>query len=215
MSLRVLLVDDHAVVRAGYRRLIDAEPDMRLVAEAENAAQAVTAVREHRPDVVVMDLSLREGSGLDAIARLLERQPELRVLVFSMHQSVGHVTQALRNGALGYITKHADPLEMIAAIRTVAQGRKVFSADIAHALACDAVQHQNPLHCLTPREFDILRLFAAGTQANALGEQLHLSPKTVLNHLSNIRRKLDVTSEMELLLLAARHGLLPWPEQAI
>lgn len=214
MTLRVLLVDDHAVVRAGYRRLIDAEPDMRLVAEAENADQAVAAVREHQPDVVVMDLSLREGSGLDAIARLLERQPELRVLVFSMHQSVGHVTQALRNGALGYITKHADPLEMIAAIRTVAQGRKVFSADIAHVLACEAVQHQNPMHCLTPREFDILRLFAAGTQTQALGAQLHLSPKTVLNHLSNIRRKLDVASEMELLLLAAKHGLLNWPVQS-
>ena len=212
--IRVLLVDDHAVVRSGYRRLIDAEDDMRLVAEAENADQACAALREHQPDVVVMDLSLREGSGLDAIARLLERSSDLRVLVFSMHQSVGHVTQALRNGALGYITKHSDPLEMIAAIRTVAQGRKVFSNDIAHALACDAVQHQNPLHCLTPREFDILRLFATGTQASSVGEQLHLSPKTVLNHLSNIRRKLDVGSEMELLTLAARHGLVPWPALA-
>lgn len=214
MILRVMLVDDHAVVRSGYRRLIDAEPDMRLVAEAENADQACAALREHAIDVVVMDLSLREGSGLDAIRRLLERQPGLRVLVFSMHQSAGHVTQALRNGALGYITKQCDPLEMIAAIRTVAQGRKVFSADIAQVLACEAVQHQNPLHCLTPREFDILRLFSTGTPANTVGEQLHLSPKTVLNHLSNIRRKLDVGTEMELLLLAARHGLVQLPAPA-
>lgn len=211
MTLRVMLVDDHAVVRSGYRRLIDAEPDMRLVAEAENADHACAALREHTIDVVVMDLSLREGSGLDAIGRLLERQPQLRVLVFSMHQSAGHVTQALRKGALGYITKHSDPLEMIAAIRTVAQGRKVFSADIAQVLACEAVQHQNPLHCLSPREFDILRLFSAGTPAHSVGEQLHLSPKTVLNHLSNIRRKLDVGTEMELLLLAARHGLVQLP----
>jgi DNA-binding NarL/FixJ family response regulator len=214
MTLRVLLVDDHAVVRAGYRRLIDAEPDMRLVAEAENAGQACAALREHAIDVAVMDLSLREGSGLDAIRRLLDRQPQLRVLVFSMHQSAGHVTQALRNGALGYITKHSDPLEMIAAIRTVAQGRKVFSADIAHVLACEAVQHQNPLHCLTPREFDILRLFSSGASPSAVGDQLHLSPKTVFNHLSNIRRKLDVGTELELLLLAARHGLVQLPSPA-
>ena len=215
MTVRVMLVDDHAVVRSGYRRLIDAEPDMRLVAEAENATQACAALREHAIDVVVMDLSLREGSGLDAIARLLARQPQLRVLVFSMHQSAGHVTQALRNGALGYISKNADPQEMIDAIRTVAQGRKVFSADVAQVLAGVAVQHQNPLQQLTPREFDILRLFIGGQGVNALGEQLNLSPKTVHNHLSNIRNKLDVDSEMALLLLAARHGLVKLPDSAV
>jgi DNA-binding NarL/FixJ family response regulator len=214
MTVRVMLVDDHAVVRSGYRRLIDAEPDMRLVTEAENASQACAALREHTIDVVVMDLSLREGSGLDAIARLLARQPQLRVLVFSMHQSAGHVTQALRNGALGYISKNADPQEMIDAIRTVAQGRKVFSADVAQVLAGVAVQHQNPLQQLTPREFDILRLFIGGQGVNALGEQLNLSPKTVHNHLSNIRNKLDVDSEMALLLLAARHGLVKLPDSA-
>ena len=215
MTVRVMLVDDHAVVRSGYRRLIDAEPDMRLVAEAENATQACAALREHAIDVVVMDLSLREGSGLDAIARLLARQPQLRVLVFSMHQSAGHVTQALRNGALGYISKNSDPQEMIDAIRTVAQGRKVFSADVAQVLAGVAVQHQNPLQQLTPREFDILRLFIGGLGVNALGEQLNLSPKTVHNHLSNIRNKLDVDSEMALLLLAARHGLVKLPDSAV
>ena len=215
MTVRVMLVDDHAVVRSGYRRLIDAEPDMRLVTEAENASQACAALREHTIDVVVMDLSLREGSGLDAIARLLARQPQLRVLVFSMHQSAGHVTQALRNGALGYISKNADPQEMIDAIRTVAQGRKVFSADVAQVLAGVAVQHQNPLQQLTPREFDILRLFIGGQGVNALGEQLNLSPKTVHNHLSNIRNKLDVDSEMALLLLAARHGLVKLPDSAV
>lgn len=212
MTVRVMLVDDHAVVRSGYRRLIDAEPDMRLVAEAENATQACAALREHAIDVVVMDLSLREGSGLDAIARLLARQPQLRVLVFSMHQSAGHVTQAMRNGALGYISKNSDPQEMIDAIRSVAQGRKVFSADVAQVLAGVAVQHQNPLQQLTPREFDILRLFIGGQGVNALGEQLNLSPKTVHNHLSNIRNKLDVDSEMALLLLAARHGLVKLPD---
>ncbi len=211
MSIRVMLVDDHAVVRAGYRRLIDAEADLQVVADVASGDEACAALRDTAIDVVVMDLSLREGSGLEAIKRLLERQPQLKVLVFSMHQAVGYVTQALRNGALGYLTKNSEPLEMIAAIRKVAQGQRVFSADVAHDMACQAVQGHNALDCLTPREFDILRLFSGGVQPTQVGEQLHLSAKTVLNHLSNIRRKLEVNSEMELLLLAARHGLVQWP----
>ena len=208
MSIQVMIVDDHAVVRAGYRRLIDAEPDMRVVAAVATADEACAALRDTPLDVVVMDLSLREGSGLEAIKRLLERQAHLRVLVFSMHQAVGYVTQALRNGALGYITKNSEPLEMIAAIRKVAQGQRVFSADVAHALACQAADGSGALENLTPREFDILRLLTGGQAPAQVGEQLHLSGKTVLNHLSNIRRKLDVNSELELLLLAARHGLV-------
>lgn len=211
MSIRVMLVDDHAVVRAGYRRLIDAEDDLQVVADVASGDEACAALRDTAIDVVVMDLSLREGSGLEAIKRLLERQPQLKVLVFSMHQAVGYVTQTLRNGALGYITKNSEPLEMIAAIRKVAQGQRVFSPDVAHDMACQVVQGDNPLDCLTPREFDILRLFAGGVQVVPMGDQLHLSAKTVLNHLSNIRRKLEVNSEMELLLLAARHGLVQWP----
>ena len=206
-----MIVDDHAVVRTGYRRLIDAEPDLSVVADVASGDEACAALRDTAMDVVVMDLSLREGSGLEAIKRLLERQPQLRVLVFSMHQAVGYVTQALRNGALGYITKNSEPLEMIAAIRKVAQGQRVFSADVAHALACQAADGRNALECLTPREFEILRMFTGGVAATQLGDQLHLSAKTVLNHLSNIRRKLDVNSELELLLLAARHGLVKLP----
>lgn len=208
MSIQIMIVDDHAVVRTGYRRLIDAEPDMRVVAAVATADEACAALRDTPLDVVVMDLSLREGSGLEAIKRLLERQPHLRVLVFSMHQAVGYVTQALRNGAQGYITKNAEPLEMIAAIRKVAQGQRVFSADVAHALACQTADGSGVLENLTPREFDILRLFTGGQAPAQVGEQLHLSGKTVLNHLSNIRRKLDVNSELELLLLAARNGLV-------
>ncbi len=216
MTIRVMLVDDHAVVRTGYRRLVDAEPDLAMVADVATADEACAAVRETTVDVVVMDLSLREGSGLEAIRRLLERKPELRILVFSMHQSTSYVTQALRNGALGYITKNSEPLEMIAAIRKVAQGQRVFSPEIAHALACRAVDGGRTtagLDCLTPREFEIFRLVAEGISPTAVGDQLHLSVKTVLNHLSIIRRKLDVGSEFELLLLAARHGLVKLPPE--
>lgn len=215
MSIKVMIVDDHAVVRAGYRRLIDAEPDLRVVADVATGDEACAALRDTPMDVVVMDLSLREGSGLEAIKRLLERQPHLRVLVFSMHQAVGYVTQALRNGAMGYITKNSEPLEMMAAIRKVAQGQRFFSSDVAHALACQAIDGTDALQCLTPREFEILRLFSNGVATPEVGDQLHLSAKTVLNHMSNIRRKLEVQSEMELLLLAARHGLVQWPSTGL
>lgn len=213
MTIRVMLVDDHAVVRTGYRRLVDAEPDLQVVADVASAAAACAAIRDIEVDVVVMDLSLREGSGMEGIRRLLERKPELRILVFSMHQALGYVTQALRNGALGYLTKHSEPLEMIAAIRKVAQGQRVFSPEIAQALACQAVVGTGSLECLTPREFDILRLVAGGASTATAGEQLHLSPKTVLNHLSSIRRKLEVNSDLELFRLAARYGLVDLPLQ--
>lgn len=214
MKIRVMLVDDHAVVRTGYRRLVDAEPDMQMVAAVATADEACATLRDIEVDVVVMDLSLREGSGLEAIRRLLERKPELRILVFSMHQSAGYATQALRNGAIGYITKNSEPLEMIDAIRKTFQGQRIFSPEIAHALACQAVEGGGVLECLTPREFEILRLVAGGVAPAGVGDQLHLSPKTVLNHLSNIRRKLEVNSELELLLLAARYGLVRLPVES-
>ncbi|WP_218011462.1 response regulator [Azohydromonas lata] len=213
MKIRVMLVDDHAVVRTGYRRLVDAEPDMQMVAAVATAEEACAALRDTEVDVAVMDLSLREGSGLEAIRRLLERKPDLRVLVFSMHQSAGYATQAMRNGAIGYITKNSEPLEMIDAIRRTFQGQRVFSPEIAHALACQAVQGPGALECLTPREFEILRLVTGGVSSAGVGDQLHLSPKTVQNHLSNIRRKLDVNSELELLLFAARRGLVDLPAE--
>jgi DNA-binding NarL/FixJ family response regulator len=209
-----MLVDDHAVVRTGYRRLVDAEPDMQMVAAVATADEACATLRDIEVDVVVMDLSLRESSGLEAIRRLLERKPELRILVFSMHQSAGYATQALRNGAIGYITKNSEPLEMIDAIRKTFEGQRIFSPEIAHALACQAVEGGGVLECLTPREFEILRLVAGGVAPAGVGDQLHLSPKTVLNHLSNIRRKLEVNSELELLLLAARYGLVRLPVES-
>ncbi len=212
MTIQVMLVDDHAVVRTGYRRLIDAEPGMHVVADVATADEACAAARDLTIDVVVMDLSLRTGSGLDAIRRVLDRQPNVRVLVFSMHESIGYVNQALKNGASGYITKNSEPSEMIAAIRGISRGERVFSPEISHALVLQAIDGNDVMKILTPREFDVLRLFASGTTLVGIAEQLHLSTKTVMNNISIIRRKLGVESEMELLLLAARHGLVQMPQ---
>ena len=129
--VNVLLLDDHAIVRTGYRRLIDAEPDLRVVAEASTADEAYALLQQGRIDVAVVDMSLRGASGIEAIRRFLARDAQLRVMVLSMHDSPGFVTQAMRAGALGYLTKSSEPADMLDGIRDVARGRRVLSPDIA------------------------------------------------------------------------------------
>ena len=204
----ILLLVGHAGVRTGCRRLIDAEADMRVVAEAACADDACTALRLDRVDVAVVDLSLQQGSGMEAISRLLARQTDLGILVFTMHQHAGYARQAFRAGAQGYLTKHADPTDMLAAVRKVAQGKRLLSPDMAELLANDSLEADSSISRLTPREFDILRLAVAGDPPARIADQLHLSTKTVLNYLSTIRQKLEVHNDIGLMQLAIRHGLV-------
>lgn len=205
---RIVLIDDHAVVRTGYRRLLSAEPGFEVVGEASSADEANALVIRTLPDVALVDLSLKGSSGLEAIRGMLARLPTLRVLVLSMHDSAGHVTQALKSGAHGYLTKYCEPDEVIDAIRRVAAGRRAFSADIADILAGEAIDGETPLQQLTPREFEVLRLLAHGETASDIADAMHLSPKTIFNYLSLIRQKLDADSDFKLLHFAARHGLV-------
>jgi DNA-binding NarL/FixJ family response regulator len=214
MMIRIVLIDDHAVVRTGYRRLLSAEPDFAVIGEAASADEANALLLRTTPDVALVDLSLKGSSGLEAIRGMLSRQPRLRILVLSMHEGVGHVMQALRSGAQGYLTKYCEPDEVLAAIRRVATGRKTFSADIAEALATGAVETPTPMQQLTPREFEVLQMLARGDTASNIAEAMHLSTKTILNYLSLIRQKLDADSDFKLLHLAARHGLVDMHEPA-
>ncbi len=214
--IRLLLLDDHAVVRQGYRRLLDGEPDLDVRAEAGDVRTAYAALATHDIDVAVVDLHLgRDASGLEAIRRMKARQPSLRVLVFSMHDTATHVVQALRAGAQGYLSKASAPTEMIAALRQIAAGQRVLSPDVARALADDSLDGATALACLTPREFEVLRLSVGGDPVGRVAERLNLSPKTVFNHLSIVRAKLGVSSELQLLQLAARHGLVDLGEPAL
>ncbi|MDZ7855167.1 response regulator transcription factor [Sphaerotilus sp.] len=208
--IRILLLDDHAVVRAGYRQLIDTEPDLQVVAEASTSAQACELIRQHTIDVAVVDLSLKGDSGLEAVRRLRERQPGLRVLIFTMHAQESYALQALRAGALGYLTKDSDPEHMLDAVRQVARGRRVFSGEIAQALLSDAarVGQGDLLDRLTPREFDVLRLVTSGESIGEIAQALHISEKTVFNTMSLVRQKLDVRSDFKLLRLAVEQGLV-------
>ena len=206
--LNVLLLDDHAVVRTGYRRLIDAEPDLRVVAEASTTDEAYALLQQGGIDVAVVDLSLKGASGVEAIRRFLARDPLLRVMVLSMHDSPGFVTQAMRAGALGYLTKSSEPADMLDGIRAVARGRRVLAPEIAQTLADAALDGNALLNRLTPREFEVLRMAATGEATQQIASQMHLSPKTVLNHLSMVRQKLEADSDFKLLRLAVRHGLV-------
>ena len=160
--VNVLLLDDHAVVRTGYRRLIDAEPDLHVVAEASTADEAYVHLQMGGIDVAVVDLSLRGASGVEAIRRFLARDPQLRVMVLSMHDGPGYVTQAMRAGALGYLSKSSEPGDMLDGIRAVARGRRVLAPDIARSLAEASLDGDGLLNRLTPREFEVLRLAATG-----------------------------------------------------
>lgn len=206
--IRVILVDDHAVVRTGYHRLLDAEPGMHVVGEAANADEANALVVRSEPDVALVDLSLKGSSGIEAIRGMLARRPKLKILVLSMHDSAGHVTQALRSGAHGYLTKYCESDDVISGIRRIAAGKLVFSPEIAEVLARETIKGDAPLANLTPREFEVLRMLVQGESANDIAGSMHLSPKTVLNYLSLIRQKLDADSDFKLLHLAARHGLV-------
>lgn len=207
--IRLMLLDDHAVVRQGYRRLLECEPDLDVRVEVGDAAAAYAALASHEVDIAVVDLNLgRNTSGLEAIRRMKARQPTLRVLVFSMHVSAMHVVQALRAGAQGYVSKASDPAEVTTGLRRIADGERVLSTDVACALADDSLDGASLLTRLTPREFEVLRLSVHGDPVSRVAERLHLSPKTVFNHLSIIRSKLGVSNDLQLLHLAVRHGLV-------
>jgi len=206
--IRIILVDDHAVVRTGYRRLLDAEPGLQVVGEAASADEANAIVLRTKADVALVDLSLRGSSGFEAIRGMLARCPSLKILVLSMHEGAGHITQALRSGALGYLTKYCEPSEVIDGVRCIATGKRVFSPEIAQIIAQEAAAGDDAFSHLTPREFEVFRMLAQGESASGIATSMHLSPKTVLNYLSLIRQKLDVENDFKLLHLAARHGLV-------
>lgn len=215
-ALRVALVDDHAVVRAGYRRLIESERDLEVVAEYANGESAVAGLTRDtsrdgaseadvdRIDVLVLDLSLPGLSGLDLLRRLLSRRPSLRVLVFTMHDTTAMVQQCLRLGAAGFVTKSSDPEVLIDAVRRVARGERAMSPDVAGA---DPGAAPPPHVQLSSRELDVLQRLVAGRSVEDIAQGMHLSPKTVANYQTEIRRKLGVGNAVELLHYARLHGL--------
>ncbi|WP_298232706.1 response regulator transcription factor [uncultured Azohydromonas sp.] len=207
-ALRIGLVDDHAVVRAGYRRLLELE-GMAVAAEFADADSAYAALSagEHCPvDLLILDLSLPGRSGLELLRRLSVRRPDLKVLVFTMHDSAATVAQCLRAGAAGFVTKSSAPEELIEAVHRAWRGELALSPDVAQAArqAAEPAPHLQ----LSTREFDVLQALLRGASVEEISQQLRLSPKTVANYQTLVRQKLGVSNAVELLRYAREHGLV-------
>ncbi|MBI2277849.1 MAG: response regulator transcription factor [Dechloromonas sp.] len=207
--IRILLVDDHAVVREGYRRLLERRDDLHIEAEAASAEEALQRLREIVPDLIILDLSLPNMGGIELTRRILQRQPDARILAFSMHRDPLFAAQAIRAGALGYVTKSSGTEVLIQAVYKVARREKVLSPDIAPEMALSLLQgDSNPAEELSPREFEILRLLLDGLGVEEIGNILNISPKTVQNAHYQIKAKLGVKSDIELARLAMKLKLI-------
>ena len=206
--IRILLVDDHAVVRQGYRSLLDKHADLEVVGEADSSETAYSVARQLEPDVIIMDLSMPGQSGMEGIARLRRVLPQVRILVFTMHHDPLYATQAARAGANGYITKSSSPDTLVRAVYKVMVGDYALSADIAQALAVDKLNGKEPgVENLTVREFEIFQLLIDGKTVDEIGTLLHISPKTVSNCHYQIKSKLGARTDIDLMHIAMRAGL--------
>jgi two-component system invasion response regulator UvrY len=205
--IRILLVDDHVVVRAGYRRFLEQEPDCQVIAEASSGEEAYQLLQTISPDMVILDLSMPGQGGLSVLRRMKLRWPLLPVLVFSMHDNLPFVVQAMRSGATGYITKSSEPEFMVKAVRNVVAGVQTFSPDIAQKMALAANSEMaQPTLGLSVREFEIFRLVASGKAHEEIASLLNISVKTVANNHSLIRQKLGVSTDIELYRVASDCG---------
>ena len=204
-----MLVDDHAVVRMGFRLLLDAAPDMRVVAEADSGEEAMRRLDEARPEVVVMDISMPGIGGLEAVRRILAKEPGARILVLSAHEDAMHARRTLKAGAAGYLTKRSAAEALIQAIREVCQGKTFLEPQIARELALRQVAGAaEPLDTLSEKEFKVFLALAGGQSVQDIAAVMSLSPSTVGTHLYNIKQKLGASNSAELALIAMRAGLL-------
>jgi len=209
-KIRIMLVDDHAVVRVGFRMLLNATSDIEVVDEADSGETAYQRYSEVRPDVVVMDLAMPGIGGIEAVRRLLSRDAEARVLILSAHEDTAHLKRVLKVGALGYLSKRSAPEDLIGAVRAVAAGRIYLDADLARKLALQDLGGgaPGPVEALSEREFTVFIQLARGQSVNQIAETLCLSPNTVGTHLYNIKQKLGAANQADLALIAVRNGLI-------
>jgi two-component system, NarL family, invasion response regulator UvrY len=207
--LKVMLVDDHSVVRMGFKLLLQASDDIEVVAEADSGEAACQMVEAQAPDVVVMDIAMAGMGGIEAIKRMLAKQPRLKILALSAHEDTSHPKRALQAGALGYLSKRSAPEVLIDAIRTIAKGQRYLDAQIAQRIAVQDISgDKGPMEKLSAREFEVFVQLARGQSVAQISEALSLSSSTVGTHLYNVKQKLGLANQAEMTLLAMRHGLI-------
>jgi two-component system, NarL family, invasion response regulator UvrY len=208
--IRILLVDDHAVVRTGFRLLLQSQADMSVIAEADSGEAACQLYLDLAPDVVVMDLGMPGMGGLEAMRRIRARHPQAKVLALSAHDDPMHARRSLQEGALGFLSKRSAPEALLEALATVAAGRRYIDAALAQKLALAEFEGgpKSPVERLSEREFDVFMRLARGATVQGIAQDLKLSGSTVGTHLYNIKQKLSAVNQAELTLIAIRHGLI-------
>lgn len=207
--ISIMLVDDHAVVRAGIRRLLDQETHMNVVAEAESAERAYQIFGEHLPNITIMDLNMPGMGGMEGIKRIVARYPTAKILVLSMHENAAFASQALKAGAKGYLAKSGLAEELSNAIDWVLSGQTYLGKEVSQKIASQLSESKNdPMQELSAREFEIFRMLVDGVDLGKIATTLNISLKTVANYQTGIKQKLGVNSPIEMVRLAIKYGLI-------
>lgn len=214
--IRILIADDHAIVRGGLKQLLSSETGLSVAGEAANGLEALKQIREQPFDVALMDMSMPGRSGIELIKQVKAEKPKLAVLVLSMHKEEQYAVRALRAGASGYLTKESAPDQLVAAIRKIAGGGVFISAGVAERLALELGGNHDaaPHTLLSSREYQIFRMIVSGTPIGGIANELSLSVKTVSTHKTRILQKMKMTSSAELIHYAIRHQLVELPDES-
>jgi RNA polymerase sigma factor (sigma-70 family) len=214
MKIRVLVADDHAIIREGLRVMLGNQPDMEVVAVAANGREAIRLVDKHEPDIAVIDISMPELNGVEAIQQMMPRRPHLQVVVLSIQETKPYVYRALKAGARGYLVKETAGLEVVDAVRAVYGGERYLSQSITDLLTTESFQKLeslidvSPLEALSPREREILQLVAEGKTSQEIAERLSISPKTVDTYRSRLMHKIGVDDMAGVVKFAIQHGVI-------
>jgi RNA polymerase sigma factor (sigma-70 family) len=214
LKIRVLVADDHAIIREGLRVMLGNQPDMEVVGVAANGREAIRLVDEKEPDVAVIDISMPELNGIEAISQMLPRHPHIKVIVLSIHETKPYVHRALKAGARGYLIKETAGLEVVDAVRAVYRGERYLSQRIADLLTdisfrnLETSMEVSPLETLSSREREILQLVAEGKTSQEIAERLSISPKTVDTYRSRLMQKIGVDDMAGLIKFAIQHGVI-------
>ncbi len=212
MTIRILLIDDHAIVRAGLRALLGAEPDFQIVGEAEDGTMVPHLVQTLHPHIVLLDINMPQSNGIVVTKQLHESVPQVRVLILTLYEDESLLRQAIENGASGYIVKRALETELISAIRAVHAGNLYVHPTMTRALVRDIVPppvaEDSPAVRLSPREYQVLKLIAEGFTNRQIAEQMHLSVRTIEGHRANISDKLGISTPIQFVRYALKHKLL-------
>lgn len=204
-----MLVDDHAVVRSGLRRLMENQPGLEVVAEAESGEQAYQHYSQQPADVVVMDMSMPGMGGLESARRILGRYSSAKIVIFSMHDNATYAAQVLKAGVKGYVTKTGADSDLIKAIQEVNKGKNYLSPEVAQKIALESmVGEDNPLSLLSAREFEVFRLITEGVGTEGVATRLNISQKTVANYHTMVKQKLGASNPIEMVRLAIRYGVI-------